>query len=722
MARKCACGRGLSLSMLAVFSLGTLPAVGAAEVPRRNDLPMYGGAAVLAQSVAPPPAALEPVVELEGVNVTASRRVRSDLSTPQALTVISKEEIDRRRARANTLAELLNTVPNFSQTFSGGRFVSQPRLRGGLGGRGSQSGLVVLVDGVRRNNTNGTEDYLLDFPVDQIERIEVLRGPASVLYGTEAVDGVINLITRREQPEQPARLGVRLDVGSAGTVRTAVSFAGKADSLAYQLRYSTQTVDDYTDASGTAQVRDRFSGQSYLARVRYDFNAVSDLEFEFVGSRAQNVFLPIVASGATLFDFSFPYRNRDQYALTYRNRDLLSSDFTARVYYTGFERNFRNNIFAVTGNTTIATSVQDQRPILTSLGGVAQFVSAVGDTRITWGLDAYRENYSNNDLELTGGRPDGTPQRPSGSQNNVALFAQAAVPLAQGLNLTAGLRWDNYRQEAGATPLNSLCPLPFIPPGVPCPVPVTPSSFPGSERTTSEVIPAIGLTWQFEPGFALRGNYSRAIRNPNFFELYGGPQSVGVTQGNPVLATERSETYDVGLRVRRNRLQLDLGYFVSNYDNKIVTQPLPGTGGLVLFPTNARRVQGYGYEAEGSWEVFERWTLFGSYGSVTAYDQQTNTRLPQVLPATASVGLRYREPSGLYAQVILRNIPDYFVTAPAGQGNGFTVVDLDFGLPLNGATRLALGVNNLTNALYREAFTSFNAPGLQVFGSLFTEF
>ncbi|BAC91542.1 TonB-dependent receptor [Gloeobacter violaceus] len=722
------------------WCLVCVPVAPAAEVPHLAELerPATEAGLLTQQPLPEPPSKApapgstpaEPVSNfvLEDVNVTANRRTQSDLSTPLAITVIPKEEIDRRRARATTIADLLNTVPNFSQSFTGGRFISQPRLRGGLGGRGSQSGLLILVDGIRRNNTNGTEDYLLDFPVDQIERIEVIRGAASVLYGTEAVDGVINLITRRGVTEQTARLSANFDFGSSETFRTGIGLSGKAGNLRYLTRFSSQNVGDYLDATGKTQVRNRFDSQNYLARLTYEFDNKSELEFEFLASRTQNLLLPIVSDSGAVFDFSFPYRNRDQYAFTYRNANLLGSEFQARLYYTGFERNFRNNIFLEAGpGALIPTSLQDQRPILTSLGGIAQFVSTLGAAKLTWGLDAYNESYSNNDTELTGGVADSTPQRPSGSQRSIAPFAQAAVPIAAGLNLTAGLRWDNYRQAAQATALNPVCPLPFLPPGVPCPFPLPPDSFPGNVRETSELIPAAGLTWEFAPGYALRASYGRAIRNPNFFELYGGPQSVGVTLGNPGLTTERSETYDIGIRVRQGRLRADIGYFLSNFDNKIVAQALPEFGGLVLLPANIRRVQGYGYEAEASWEIVDGLTVFGSYGTVTAYDQDTGTRIGsaqgyQLVPASASIGLRFQERSGFYAQAILRNVPSYFATAPAGQGNGFTVLDFDLGVPLSGATRLGIGVTNLTDALYREPFTTFNAPGAQIFASLATEF
>jgi outer membrane receptor protein involved in Fe transport len=706
--------RGIGLG---IFAACLLVSAVYAEVPRKSDLPETAGATDLLAQI---------VYELDTVTVTANRRPQSDLTTPQALTVIPREEIDRRRARATTLADLLNTVPNFSQSFSGGRFIAQPRLRGGLGGQGSQSGLLILVDGIRRNNTNGTEDYLLDFPVDQIERIEVLRGPASVLYGTEAVDGVINLITRSNTEKTPFKVRTSLDIGSAQTVRTGFEILGKNEALRYQVRVSTQKVGDYSDANGSEQVRNRFSSTSYLGRFQYEIDAKSNLELEYTAARTQDLFLPIVRSGSpgrqTIFDFSFPYRNRDQVALTYRNRDFLG-DFQSRIYYTRTERNFRNNIFAEGfGPTAIPTSIQDQQPILTSLGGITQFVTKIGDAKLTWGLDLYQENYVNRDIDLTSGVPNTSPERPNGTQKNLALFAQGAIPLAKDLTLTAGLRWDNYRQEAEAAVLSVGCPLPFLPF---CPIPGYPTTnnFVGNVRSTSEIIPTVGLTWEFTQGATLRASYSRAIRNPNFFELYGGPQSVGITQGNPNLDTERSETWDGGIRVRAERFSFDFGYFLSNFTNKIVSTAIPGSSGLVLLPNNVRRVQGYGFELEANWRFLERFTLFGSFGSTTAYDLARGTRLPNVLPSASAIGLRYQDSGGLSGQLILRTVADYFAaTTASGQGQGFTLLDLDFTLPLGGATRLGIGITNLTNAPYREAFTSFNAPGTQIFSSLVTEF
>ncbi|MCP4657777.1 MAG: TonB-dependent receptor, partial [bacterium] len=126
--------------------------------------------------------------------VTANRLEAPAETVGSSVTVITAEEIARRRK--TSVAELLRTVPGIEVARSGGPGqVTSLFIRGG-----NSSHALVLVDGVRVNSaTTGAFDFA-DLPADAIERIEIVRGPQSTLYGSEAVAGVVSITTRRGSP------------------------------------------------------------------------------------------------------------------------------------------------------------------------------------------------------------------------------------------------------------------------------------------------------------------------------------------------------------------------------------------------------------------------------------------------------------------------------------------------------------------------------------------
>lgn len=157
--------------------------------------------------------------------VVSATRIESTLATsPDAITVVTREEIEGLQQRF--VSDVLETVPGVS--------VSRTGQLGGFVGvflRGASSGqTLVLIDGVRANNAfNGRFDFL-DLPVDNVERIEVIRGPQSTRYGSEALGGVINIVTRRGAATSGSAL---FEVGSNATRRGRGSLAVRLGTLGF---------------------------------------------------------------------------------------------------------------------------------------------------------------------------------------------------------------------------------------------------------------------------------------------------------------------------------------------------------------------------------------------------------------------------------------------------------------------------------------------------------
>jgi vitamin B12 transporter len=181
------------------------------------------------------PAALTDTLQLPGLVVTATRvPVRAE-TLPTPITVITFEELQERGVR--TVADALRTLPSAS--------IAQAGPQGGqtsLFLRGGQSGYVkVLVDGVPMNDPGGAVD-LADLSTDQVERIEVVRGPASVLYGSDAVTGVVQVFTRRGRGDPSLAVVTtggrgerRHEDGRYGTLDASGTMTGSTGTIGYSL-------------------------------------------------------------------------------------------------------------------------------------------------------------------------------------------------------------------------------------------------------------------------------------------------------------------------------------------------------------------------------------------------------------------------------------------------------------------------------------------------------
>ncbi|MCB1561688.1 MAG: TonB-dependent vitamin B12 receptor [Xanthomonadales bacterium] len=180
--------------------------------------------------------------QLEPVVVTASRGEQSLANTLAATTVIDRDDIDR--LEPDSLPELLRRIPGVSISNNGG-FGKESSLFL----RGTESDqTLLLIDGVRVASATAGKAALQDIPVDQIERIEVVRGPYSSLYGSDAIGGVIQIFTRR--PKGETSINGRLAIGSYDTRRASAGISGRGEHGWASLQLSHQRTDGINACRG----------------------------------------------------------------------------------------------------------------------------------------------------------------------------------------------------------------------------------------------------------------------------------------------------------------------------------------------------------------------------------------------------------------------------------------------------------------------------------------
>lgn len=358
----------------------------------------------------------------ETIEITSTRLPRDVAQSVSAVTVITRRQIEAQKPL--DLAEVLNRAPGVSISRNGSPGqTTTVRLRGG-----ESDHTLVLLDGIRLNSPS---TGLFDFgqiPVENIERIEVLRGPQSGLYGSEALGGVINIITR--QGSGPFKTGGQLEYGSQSTNKQVLTAGGQVGRgrlsfSATRLRTDGFFVNDDYKNLGTS--------------LRYDLptsktgtlSFITRLEDAKSGAPNQQIlaFDPNARAKTQNWTNSLQWRND-----TSRRADKISLGLFDRKYHY-------NNPIDAPGGSFDNNQFDDQDAQIE-----AQTSLLRGDNTVTLGGEYRREKAT---LDFNSGGPFGpftanfAPKR-----NNWALFAQDEFRKAK-FSLVPSIRYENNEQFGG---------------------------------------------------------------------------------------------------------------------------------------------------------------------------------------------------------------------------------------------------------------------------------
>lgn len=307
-------------------------------------LPLFFGWPALVQAAAAPN--LSDNIELDPVTVTATRTdaVLSDSLAP--VSVITRSEIER--LQPQELSELFAGLPGISIANNGG-----PGKSTSIFLRGTESDhLLVLIDGIKVGSATSGGFAIQDLPVEQIERIEIVRGPRSSLYGSEAIGGVIQIFTRRGggRDGQPVvsfavgggshdslrgELGIRGDVGRGGWY--AASLSGRdTDGIDTRPSVGEPDKDGYENVAGSLRAGWRFDNGTDLAATY--LRADSENEFDgsyqdFSDNRQQAFGADLRFSPLTVWKVSLHAGQSRDKADNYKADTYLSTFETQRSYY-----------------------------------------------------------------------------------------------------------------------------------------------------------------------------------------------------------------------------------------------------------------------------------------------------------------------------------------------------------------------------------------------------
>ncbi|MGO1071173.1 TonB-dependent vitamin B12 receptor [Lysobacter sp. CA199] len=303
-------------------------------------------------------------VDLDQVVVTATRTAQTQDATLAAVTVIDRAEIER--LQPASLPDLLRGTPGASLANNGG-----PGKSTSLFLRGTESDhVLVLVDGIKLGSATSGGASLQDIPVEQIERVEIVRGPFSSLYGSEAIGGVIQIFTRR--PQGPFVPNFSASIGSNRTHRASAGVAGKGERAWYSINAAHEDTDGINACRGKPSPggagcfthspdRDGYRNSSLTAQGGYRFNERWDAQARVFRAQGNNQYDGSQNNQADtvqqVFGAKLGYRPSDRVALSFnagQSQDL-SDNYKDGRYSSTFDT--RRRLGSVQGDFSFGSNV-----------------------------------------------------------------------------------------------------------------------------------------------------------------------------------------------------------------------------------------------------------------------------------------------------------------------------------------------------------------------------
>ncbi|MGN2390899.1 TonB-dependent receptor [Pelomicrobium sp. G1] len=644
------------------------------------------------------------------VVVSATRSERLIDLSPKSISVIDRRQIESRPM--TNLQSLLDDVPGISYSRAGG-------LGGQLVVRGLNSNdprMVLFVDGDRFRGRNTLEYSLLD--PNEIERIEVIRGPASALYGSDAMNGVVNVITRRAagDPMQPFSLTPRLyALGYSSTNAlgaTRLELQGLGNGIDALIGANIRSAGNYNTPLGEIPNSD-FTSQSLNARIGYSPSATQ--RFEIIGKTAR------VESGRAggiggapgeplLKVREDPIEERYLRLGYTQNRIATWLDgLEASLYVRNLSTIIRTESRTATNGSVSFSNQYVIGP--TIYGGKLLARSAFSSNVLSYGADFYYEERpgSENDARTVNAAGVTTSitarakRNRNATQTNVGVFAHNDWDPSPRWTASLGARYDLVRTKVEGTPAVGESA-------------VLSNAFAQNRSVQdSAVTGSAGLI--FRPINALHfiGNVSTAFRVPATFEkFFGGVAGAVTTLPNPGLKPESSMNYEIGARIRLQGLSVNLTAFRSDYKDLLQTVVLNAT-------TRQRQNTGEatieGFELDGAYAMTKELALRFNAANVRGTNTRTNTPLAYIPPLNGLVSLRYALPNNAYwieataRWSVNKTRIDPSQERPTG---GYGVLSIYAGVDLGRFDsllkdyRLTLGIENLANKTYVNPVTQAN--------------
>ena len=662
---------------------------------------------------------LEPVyVPVGEVTVSAFRQeaLLRDIAMP--VSIVDKSDLEK--SGGFTISDIMNHEPGL-QIARDGIWATSINIRGL-----SEQRIVTLIDGNRVETATDLAAGMSMVDINEIERIEVIKGAASSIYGTGALGGVVNIITRDG------------NYNDGLYTKGSFSYTGQNVNDMFGVHADVSLGDSkwYLRVGGgrrTAGNTDTPEGE--LANSQFDDYNLSvkagikpftnhELKLNYQLYQAEDVGIP----GGSLFPVqataSYPTEKRNLFSAKYSIK--YNSDFLRETSLKFFHQYIEREVYL---SPNINTQIRPYGYHNTNGGQFETSIVPAKGHSIVAGIDIWRRN-------LTTKRFKDISQPVLDSAGNVESYnyiyrVEIPIPetdftstgiylqdefkyLDDRLKVSIGGRFDliNVENAEAVDPVYLYMNSVYIP-------------NPPNQRVTFEAASVNNHSWSADLGllYSLTGttdlslSLSRAFRSPSIEERFKYIDlGASVSIGNPGLQPENGIFADLGLKVWKERFQLSANIFLNRMKDLIVAQPgemiyerldVPGTFDTVQAYINANVDESmlYGYDISFSYNFYDGLVLFGNSAFVRGRDIRNNTDLPLIPPLNGRAGIRYRSIRGAGAEFDVRMAADQNRIAEGESPTG-GYATLNFNIhsgPLDvkyARVKLFAGMENITNTAY----------------------
>lgn len=633
-------------------------------------------------------------MSLDTMVVTATRMLESKREVTANTTVVTAEQI--RNSTAKSLDEVL-VQQGFQVTNLGARKLLKIRGMGaGSMGNELESNVLVLLNGRRIGSDN-----VAVMGLDNIDRLEIIRGPSAVQFGSSAMGGVVNVITKRGVPGQ-TEAAVELGFGSYDLYKGLVSLSGGAGAFDFSGSVTNWGRGDYDVPGGhrwkhtgldSSTSLNLDLGYTFLEnqRLGLNFNLYDQNEAEFPSAGWSETGRPADPSYGDYL--SYDYRNHNL-ALSYEGAsDDERFSWLAR-YSFGKDENKSISYSAMYGDSYDRNELKND--------ALAAQVAYSGDVfSVAAGLDYIKYDYRTLELDS--------------SQKNTAGYLSAKLRLLdERLILTAGGRYDHFKNEVAGR----------------------------GSISDNNFAPSVGLAVLPNDWLKFRANYSEGFKMASPRQMVGFKGAWANYIANPDLEPEKSETFEVGMDLAWNFLEAGLTYFHTDWDDKILGLRVAG-GDYQYQNVKAATIKGLELALSANigqalgWEVDLRPYLNLTY--LMTRDNKDRNIKSKILPDTPKYSLSYgldiaaldydfkANLNAVYSgEVVTTKGYDPFWNPIYAKHSGGTVVNmsLEKGLySFDDCSKLSLkvDVNNLFDA-DNDAYYDYPGPGRNFYVGLRYEF
>jgi vitamin B12 transporter len=629
--------------------------------------PIAALAAIGASFVAPTTFAADDA--MDQVIVTGARTPISAADVGSAVTVITRDDIERRQVRYVT--ELLRAVPGFAVSHSG-VVGSQTQVRV----RGSEANhVLVLVDGVRANDPATGDEFRWEYlSTANIERIEIVRGPQSALWGSDAIGGVVHIVTRS---------------GNAGNGGNAYVESGARNTL-------------------NAAAAGSFGGDTWSVGVGIERLATDGFNISRSGNEDDDAEISTATLNARLSPsdavaFTFGARSVDAYT-QFDAVDFLATGLPADSDVATDTRQTYAHLGAALGATDARVRHRlgvryfdsDNRNLVDSL-----YDSSTTSDRTTWG---YQADINLSDVRLS-----------LAAEHEVTQFTQRGAVVfddpnqVQETDVTSAITDLHGRAGESLAWLLSL-------------------RFDDHSDFDDILTGRVSLAWSISEATILRAGYGTGQKTPTFIERFGFfPQSF---VGNDELRPEHSTSYDLGLEHAFESLRVQLGLFDQDLDDEIngffCPNPFPAPCTAVnMDQPSSRR----GLEAGAQWSISDSLSVGITYTYTDSKDADSATELRRPLHA-GSVHADYGFANGRGRVALAADyggtredvfFPPFPNPSEIVTLDNYWLVDLTAQYDVSDRARLFARASNLLDAEYEQVY-GYRTPGRALFGGMRVSF